>query len=56
VTPSSPGTRKTDERIKRRLFERAGVQEYWLVDPELNRVKVFRRNADVPLDELLAAD
>jgi Uma2 family endonuclease len=42
----SPSTRKTDEQIKRRLFEREGVREYWLVDPELDLVKVFRRKAD----------
>jgi Uma2 family endonuclease len=42
----SPGTRKTDEHIKRRLFERAGVREYWLVDPELDLVNVFRRRSD----------
>jgi Uma2 family endonuclease len=42
----SPATRKTDEQIKRRLFERGGVREYWLVDPELDVVKVFRRSAD----------
>jgi len=42
----SPGTRRVDEKIKYRLFERAGVREYWLVDPELDLVKVFRRAAD----------
>jgi Uma2 family endonuclease len=42
----SPGTRKVDELIKRRLFERGGVREYWLVDPELDLVKVFRRDAN----------
>jgi Uma2 family endonuclease len=42
----SPGTRKTDEQLKRRLFEREGVREYWLVDPEFNLVKVFRRKGD----------
>lgn len=42
----SPGTRKVDDHIKRRLFERGGVREYWLVDPELDVVKVFRRQAD----------
>ena len=41
----SPGTRKTDELTKRRLYERAGVREYWIVDPELEVVKVFRREA-----------
>jgi Uma2 family endonuclease len=42
----SPGTRKVDESIKRRLFERGGVREYWLIDPELDIVKVYRREAD----------
>jgi Uma2 family endonuclease len=39
----SPSTRRTDERPKRQLFERAGVREYWIVDPELDLIKVFRR-------------
>jgi Uma2 family endonuclease len=42
----SRGTRKRDEQIKRRLFERVGVREYWLVDPELDLIKVFRRAED----------
>ena len=42
----SPGTRKVDEQVKRRLFERGGVREYWLIDPELDLVKVYRRAAD----------
>jgi len=42
----SPGTRKVDEQIKRRLFERGGVREYWLVDPDRDVVTVFRRQAD----------
>jgi len=42
----SRGTRKRDEQMKRRLFERTGVREYWLVDPELDLVKVFRREKD----------
>ena len=41
----SPGTRKVDESIKRRLFERGGVREYWLIDPELDIVKLYRREA-----------
>ena len=42
----SPGTRKVDESIKRRLFDRGGVREYWLIDPELDLVKVYRRTAE----------
>ncbi|MGE0816154.1 MAG: Uma2 family endonuclease [Vicinamibacterales bacterium] len=42
----SPRTRKVDEQIKRRLFERGDVREYWVADPELELVKVYRRAAD----------
>jgi Uma2 family endonuclease len=42
----SPGTRKVDETIKRRLYDRVGVHEYWIVDPELELVKVHRRTPD----------
>lgn len=38
----SPSTRRRDEIIKRRLYERTGVPEYWVVDPELETVKVHR--------------
>jgi Uma2 family endonuclease len=42
----SPSTRKRDRQIKRMLYERMGVREYWLVDPELNVVTIYRRAAD----------
>ena len=42
----SPSTRRTDETIKRRLYERFGVAEYWIVDPELETLKVYRRVDD----------
>ena len=41
----SPSTRTRDRDIKRQLYERAGVREYWLVDPDLNAVTVYRRAA-----------
>jgi Uma2 family endonuclease len=38
----SPDSRKRDETIKRRLYERSGVVEYWVVDPDLDVVRVYR--------------
>lgn len=46
VEIGSRGTRKRDETIKRRLYERKGVGEYWFVDPELDVVRVYRRDGD----------
>ena len=43
---ASPGTRKRDETIKRRLYERAGVAEYWVIDPEIDAIRVYRREGD----------
>jgi len=40
----SPGTRSRDQRLKRDLFERTGVREYWVVDPDANTVAVYRRS------------
>lgn len=55
----SPSTRKRDAQTKRRLFARTGVREYWLVDPELDTVQVYRRSDDgafAPVAELSAED
>ena len=38
----SPSTRRRDETIKRRLYERFGVVEYWIVDPDIDAVRVHR--------------
>ena len=39
----SPGMRRTDELTKRKRYEMFGVQEYWIVDPELDAIKAYRR-------------
>jgi Uma2 family endonuclease len=40
----SESNRKTDEITKRKLYEWAGVLEYWVVDPVLETVKIYRLN------------
>ena len=42
VEIASTSTRRRDETIKRRLYERDGVSEYWLVDPERDSIRVYR--------------
>lgn len=42
----SESTRARDETYKRRLYERFGVGEYWVTDPELRSVKVYRTGDD----------
>lgn len=42
----STGTRKIDEVTKRKVYERFGVFEYWIVDPELETIKIYRRIED----------
>ena len=46
VEVGSPSTRKRDETIKRRLYERCGVSEYWVIDPVIDTIKVYRRVDD----------
>jgi Uma2 family endonuclease len=43
VEIGSPSTRKRDETIKRRLYERSDVIEYWIVDPDIDVIRVYRR-------------
>lgn len=55
----SPGTRQRDQQIKRRLFERSGVREYWMVDPDRNAIVIHRRDkggAFPRVGELTAAE
>jgi Uma2 family endonuclease len=40
----SKSTRRRDERIKKGLFDRGDVREYWIVDPDRSHIIVYRRN------------
>ena len=44
VEIGSKSTRKRDETIKLRLYERMDVQEYWVVDPWRDVLRVYRRD------------
>ena len=44
VEIASKRTRKRDQTIKRQLYERVGVSEYWTVDPDIDVVRVHRRD------------
>ncbi|MEO6595058.1 MAG: Uma2 family endonuclease [Planctomycetota bacterium] len=37
----SPSTRTNDRRLKKARYERAGVREFWLVDPNAETVEQF---------------
>ena len=42
----SRSTRSRDERIKKELFDRGGVREYWIVDPDRNQLVAHLREPD----------
>ena len=37
----SPSTQRHDQLVKLRLYQQAGVREYWIVDPENRTVRVM---------------
>lgn len=43
----SPSNRGRDLLLKRALYERAGVREYWLVDPGARSLEILRHEAGV---------
>jgi Uma2 family endonuclease len=42
----SPDSRAIDEVEKFREYERGGVREYWLIDPERRHAEFYRRGRD----------
>ena len=51
----SPSTARADRTVKRRLYQRAAVPEYWIVDVEARLVERWRRADERPeiLTEML---
>jgi Uma2 family endonuclease len=43
VEIASPSTRRRDVIVKRRMYDRFGVDEYWIVDPDVDWIEVYRR-------------
>jgi Uma2 family endonuclease len=54
---TSPSTSHRDRRLKRNLYARRGVCEYWMVDPDAMSIGVFRRmpSGEFPLVTTLEA-
>lgn len=44
----SPSTARADRQAKRRLYQREGVGEYWVVDPDARVVERWRPEDDRP--------
>lgn len=42
----SPSTQRHDQLVKLNLYQRAGVREYWIVDPENRTVRVMLMAGD----------
>ncbi len=51
----SPSTARYDRQVKRRWFQRAGIPEYWIVDPDARQVERWRPADSRPevLDRLI---
>ena len=47
----SPGTARRDRTVKRHLYRRHGVAEYWIADPDAKQIEVwdFSREAAEPV-------
>ena len=52
----SPWSRRLDRVYKRADYERAGVREYWVIDPKVREAIFYGLNASGALDELAVAN
>ena len=44
----SPGSARADRVIKRRRYQRAGIPEYWIADPDARTIERWRPGDDRP--------
>ena len=49
VEVASPSNRRMDYYVKSELYDRAGVREYWVVDPKRLRTTIYRFGEDGPI-------
>lgn len=42
----SPSTAHYDLKEKFRVYERSGVKEYWIVDPEMKTVEIYQNGKE----------
>jgi Uma2 family endonuclease len=60
VEVTSPGTSnaRRDREVKRALYSRQGVEEYWVIDPLAQRVEIYRQQDGrlLQVEALSAAD
>jgi Uma2 family endonuclease len=46
VEIASRSTRSRDETLKRKLYERFGVEEYWVMEPDTDTVVVYKHDGE----------
>ena len=54
ISPSNP---RKDRELKRTVYARYGVREYWIVDPDSKSIEVLiRQEGDLKLHQTFVAD
>lgn len=53
----SPSTQRQDRLVKLKLYQKAGVREYWIVDPDSKTVQVYLlKNGLLQITEVYSAE